>query len=97
MLSGQIDGAVPTKVSVPQTKIFDERVSIGPCPMFGVETVILRRPSLTPLPDCEYSITPLEPSMVNGFLDAVISGNKSQLVPPPKHEHVEALVSVHCA
>lgn len=95
---GQVVGAVPTIVSVPQIYVFVVRISKGPRPMFGVDTDMRRRPLLAPLPDCEYSIIPLLPETSNGGRAGMMSGNKSQLMDPGvRHWQLVAFVVVHCA
>jgi hypothetical protein len=64
--------------------------------MFGVETVILSKPSLVPFPVCEYSTTPELPLINNGGRPTIMSGSKSQVVAPEvAHTQVVALVVVH--
>ena len=93
-----VAGAVPVIVSVPQMYLLVVLTSNGPCPTFGVETEILKRPSFAPFPDCEYSMIPLDPETSNGGRATWISGNRSQLVEPVVSQtQLVALVVVHCA
>lgn len=79
--SEQVPG-LEVKVSVPQIKICVAKIVSGPRPIFGVETDIRKRPFSTPLPVCEYSITPLLPLTNKGASAILIFGSRSQSVLP---------------
>ena len=97
--SGQVPG-LEVKVSVPQTKYSTPKGSIpltvkGPCPVLGVEPVILNLPLFCPLPVCEYSRILAVSDKANQLM--VISGSRSQSLVVSAQTQEVAFEVLHCA